>query len=204
MFHFLPPENVSSSGKSILEWTSGKGGASHGKTGAGTTTSVTATSLVTNDEVIIVTGVLIFWFLVIALFINKWGKIRMLEPYQPQYKQCSPVVTTVPSTQGQQQSSRVELDRHESLVQHHGVPSSAPGSVEVPRVVAQVHGGTPGDGMLSMATGSVRIAHRRHHRYTQRQSSVSVQHSLAEQIIARRAQSAENLYFDGINVQFSA
>ena len=30
--------------------------------------------------------VLLLWVVAIALFINRWGKIRMLEPYLPAYK----------------------------------------------------------------------------------------------------------------------
>ena len=30
--------------------------------------------------------VLLLWLVAIALFINRWGKIRMLEPYLPAYK----------------------------------------------------------------------------------------------------------------------
>lgn len=30
---------------------------------------------------------LILWVAAIALFFNRWGKIRMLEPYQPKFQQ---------------------------------------------------------------------------------------------------------------------
>lgn len=30
---------------------------------------------------------LIIWVAAIALFFNRWGKIRMLEPYQPKFQQ---------------------------------------------------------------------------------------------------------------------
>lgn len=39
------------------------------------------------DEAVIVIFVLCFWMAVIALFCNKWGKIRHLEPYHPEYKE---------------------------------------------------------------------------------------------------------------------
>ena len=39
------------------------------------------------DEVVIVVLVLCAWIGCIFIFFNKWGKIRMLEPYQPQYKE---------------------------------------------------------------------------------------------------------------------
>lgn len=41
---------------------------------------------VREEEVVIVVMVLAVWVFVIVLFFNKWGKIRMLEPYQPQYQ----------------------------------------------------------------------------------------------------------------------
>nr|XP_037276248.1 uncharacterized protein LOC119169238 [Rhipicephalus microplus] len=47
---------------------------------------VSARSVVVRDEeIVIVVLVLSVWLAVILLFFNKWGKIRMLEPYQPQY-----------------------------------------------------------------------------------------------------------------------
>jgi len=42
-------------------------------------------ALVRTDEAVIVFLVLCFWMAVIAMFCHKWGKIRHLEPYQPQY-----------------------------------------------------------------------------------------------------------------------
>ena len=41
---------------------------------------------VTAEEVGLVLLVLLLWLVAIALFINRWGKIRMLEPYLPAYK----------------------------------------------------------------------------------------------------------------------
>lgn len=38
-------------------------------------------------EIGIVLLVLVVWVAAIALFFNRWGKIRMLLPYQPDYKQ---------------------------------------------------------------------------------------------------------------------
>lgn len=32
--------------------------------------------------------VLMIWVAAIALFFNRWGKIRMLEPYQPKFQQA--------------------------------------------------------------------------------------------------------------------
>lgn len=42
------------------------------------------------DETVILVFVLCFWMGVIALFCNKWGKIRHLEPYHPEYKEAEP------------------------------------------------------------------------------------------------------------------
>ncbi|XP_057664116.1 uncharacterized protein LOC130898680 isoform X2 [Diorhabda carinulata] len=39
------------------------------------------------EEVLLVALVLIIWVAAIALFFNRWGKIRMLEPYQPKFHQ---------------------------------------------------------------------------------------------------------------------
>jgi len=65
------------------------------------------------EEVVIVTLVLLIWVGAIALFFNRWGKIRMLEPYQPKFNgqqthrpSCplnsptlNPSITTLPRAQ---------------------------------------------------------------------------------------------------------
>lgn len=43
--------------------------------------------IVRTEEVLIVLAVLLLWIGAIALFFNRWGKIRMLEPYQPKFQQ---------------------------------------------------------------------------------------------------------------------
>ncbi|KAK1137800.1 hypothetical protein K0M31_002294 [Melipona bicolor] len=43
--------------------------------------------IVRAEEVLIVILVLLLWAAAIALFFNRWGKIRMLEPYQPKFQQ---------------------------------------------------------------------------------------------------------------------
>lgn len=43
--------------------------------------------MVRTEEVLIVIFVLVLWVGAIALFFNRWGKIRMLEPYQPKFQQ---------------------------------------------------------------------------------------------------------------------
>ncbi|XP_013791053.2 uncharacterized protein LOC106474903 [Limulus polyphemus] len=47
------------------------------------------------EEIVIVVLVLVVWVAVILLFFNKWGKIRMLEPYQPEYR-SPPYNSTIP------------------------------------------------------------------------------------------------------------
>ncbi|XP_011161549.1 uncharacterized protein LOC105197047 [Solenopsis invicta] len=47
----------------------------------------TGTIVVRAEEVLIVVLVLVLWVAAIALFFNRWGKIRMLEPYQPKFQQ---------------------------------------------------------------------------------------------------------------------
>lgn len=44
--------------------------------------------IVHTEEVLIVLFVLILWVGAIALFFHRWGKIRMLEPYQPKFQQA--------------------------------------------------------------------------------------------------------------------
>lgn len=42
------------------------------------------------EEVLIILFVLILWVCAIALFFHRWGKIRMLEPYQPKFQAHRP------------------------------------------------------------------------------------------------------------------
>ncbi|PSN43582.1 hypothetical protein C0J52_16713 [Blattella germanica] len=51
--------------------------------GAGGTSPI----IVRAEEALIVLLVLVLWVAAIALFFNRWGKIRMLEPYQPKFQQ---------------------------------------------------------------------------------------------------------------------
>lgn len=55
--------------------------------------------IVRAEEALIVILVLVLWIAAIALFFNRWGKIRMLEPYQPkfiqQHRPSCPLVDTV-------------------------------------------------------------------------------------------------------------
>ncbi|KAH8419780.1 hypothetical protein KR009_002460, partial [Drosophila setifemur] len=61
-------------------------------TGATTGSNSTAVEtgpkiIVRTEEVLIVGLVLVLWVGAIMLFFNRWGKIRMLEPYQPKFQQ---------------------------------------------------------------------------------------------------------------------
>lgn len=42
--------------------------------------------IVRPEEALIVILALLLWVGAIALFFNRWGKIRMLEPYQPKFE----------------------------------------------------------------------------------------------------------------------
>ncbi|XP_069192377.1 uncharacterized protein [Procambarus clarkii] len=57
-------------------------------------------SLVRAEEVTLVVLVLVLWGVAILLFFHRWGKIRMLEPYQPEYKPLnhSPACPLAPTT----------------------------------------------------------------------------------------------------------
>ncbi|KAK8786348.1 hypothetical protein V5799_023881 [Amblyomma americanum] len=69
----------------------GSGGGVAATGGRGVPAVATATRPVVRDEeIVIVVLVLSVWLAVILLFFNKWGKIRMLEPYQPQYQEQDP------------------------------------------------------------------------------------------------------------------
>ncbi|KAJ1527697.1 hypothetical protein ONE63_007656 [Megalurothrips usitatus] len=46
-----------------------------------------AAIVVRAEEALLVLLVLVLWVAAIALFFNRWGKIRMLEPYQPKFQQ---------------------------------------------------------------------------------------------------------------------
>lgn len=50
-------------------------------------------------EVGIVVLVLMVWVAAIILFFNRWGKIRMLLPYQPDYKETQLKVTKVTASE---------------------------------------------------------------------------------------------------------
>ncbi|XP_014614777.1 PREDICTED: uncharacterized protein LOC106792774, partial [Polistes canadensis] len=74
-------------------------------------------------EVGIVILVLIVWAGAIALFFNRWGKIRMLLPYQPDYKEQLKVpgtgVCTATNTAYPQHSSQHTCSQHQHWSSHH-------------------------------------------------------------------------------------
>ncbi|XP_037932200.1 uncharacterized protein LOC119666995 [Teleopsis dalmanni] len=64
--------------------------------------------IVRTEEVLIVGLVLMLWAGAIVLFFNRWGKIRMLEPYQPKFQQqprSSCPMIEIDSMQSHQRSS---------------------------------------------------------------------------------------------------
>lgn len=74
------------------------GNGSSGGDAAGRGVPPATRPVVRDEEIVIVVLVLSVWLAVILLFFNKWGKIRMLEPYQPQYQEPpSPPVLQVKS-----------------------------------------------------------------------------------------------------------
>ncbi|GBP65175.1 hypothetical protein EVAR_48652_1 [Eumeta japonica] len=62
--------------------------------------------VVSAEEALIVVFVLLLWVAAIALFFNRWGKIRMLEPYQPKFQQ-------------QHRQSCALVDNATSIAPHH-------------------------------------------------------------------------------------
>lgn len=63
--------------------------------------------IVRNEEIVIVSVVLFIWISVILIFINRWGRIRMLEPYLPDYK--SPSIPSL-SPMLPKRSSRISIN----------------------------------------------------------------------------------------------
>ncbi|XP_037089930.1 uncharacterized protein LOC119110271 isoform X3 [Pollicipes pollicipes] len=75
---------------------------------------------VTAEEAGLVLLVLLLWLVAIALFINRWGKIRMLEPYLPAYKMTPRAeALTV-------QSSRMNSMDEDAMLCHYMMPSHSP------------------------------------------------------------------------------
>ncbi|XP_017490837.1 PREDICTED: uncharacterized protein LOC108379033, partial [Rhagoletis zephyria] len=79
-------------------------------TAAGSGTKI----VVRPEEVIIVGLVLMLWVGAIVLFFNRWGKIRMLEPYQPKFQQqhrssCPLVDMDAIPTHGRASVSRMSM-----------------------------------------------------------------------------------------------
>ncbi|XP_043194492.1 uncharacterized protein LOC122366370 isoform X2 [Amphibalanus amphitrite] len=75
---------------------------------------------VTAEEVGLVLLVLLLWLLAIALFINRWGKIRMLEPYLPAYK-MTPRAEALTG-----QSSRINSMDDDGLIGRYMLPNYSP------------------------------------------------------------------------------
>ncbi|XP_037276248.2 uncharacterized protein LOC119169238 [Rhipicephalus microplus] len=83
LVRFVAPGTAATATAAANGSSSGNNSSSSGGSRSGL---VSARSVVVRDEeIVIVVLVLSVWLAVILLFFNKWGKIRMLEPYQPQY-----------------------------------------------------------------------------------------------------------------------
>lgn len=52
--------------------------------------SETKSLVIRPEEVSIILLILVLWVVAIMLFFNRWGKIRQLEPYQPQFEKQKP------------------------------------------------------------------------------------------------------------------
>ncbi|XP_025834423.1 uncharacterized protein LOC108734194 isoform X3 [Agrilus planipennis] len=72
--------------------------------------------IVRAEEILLVVLVLIIWVAAIILFFNRWGKIRMLEPYQPKFQQnhrlscpLAPLTSPVISTQQRMSFSKYNV-----------------------------------------------------------------------------------------------
>ncbi|KAK9876980.1 hypothetical protein WA026_016009 [Henosepilachna vigintioctopunctata] len=71
------------------------------------------------EEVLLVALVLLIWVAAIALFINRWGKIRMLEPYQPKFHQqphrpscpLAPLSPPLPSSNSMTRAQKLQNPR---------------------------------------------------------------------------------------------
>ncbi|GLV32420.1 uncharacterized protein CBL_00871 [Carabus blaptoides fortunei] len=74
--------------------------------------------IVRAEEILLVVLVLMIWVAAIALFFNRWGKIRMLEPYQPKFQQqhrtSCPIGDAVISPQVSEQK-KSQTDKKPSL-----------------------------------------------------------------------------------------
>ncbi|XP_016948819.1 uncharacterized protein LOC108023701 [Drosophila biarmipes] len=89
-----PPSSASSNGSEDYIGELGSQEVDEGFTTGATTGASNATAvetgpkiIVRTEEVLIVGLVLVLWVGAIMLFFNRWGKIRMLEPYQPKFQQ---------------------------------------------------------------------------------------------------------------------
>lgn len=86
-------------------------------------------------EVGIVVLVLIFWAGAIALFFNRWGKIRMLLPYQPDYKEQLKVPGTGVCAAANAAYTQHPTQHTCSQVTHNYTPSSSPSILSFPPLV---------------------------------------------------------------------
>ncbi|XP_066986565.1 uncharacterized protein [Macrobrachium rosenbergii] len=92
------PSDTPGGGRSSVSHTGGREGNFH-KVPSPPVVSV-GTVTVRAEEIALVLVVLMLWAGAITLFINRWGKLRMLEPYQPAYTAPSPPPRPTPAQVG--------------------------------------------------------------------------------------------------------
>ncbi|ODM88242.1 hypothetical protein Ocin01_18440 [Orchesella cincta] len=150
---------------------------------------------VRGEEVGIVIVVLLLWVGAIILFFNRWGKIRMLEPYQPKFCEnhrpsCPMAEVTATNQRGFSKfnlSTEMLASPHFVKCNYHGIPASDPipgfsglsttmmpgGGLTIPGAGFPTGGST---GMLSNHRNSFMMNHHhhQHHQHRPRQNSVFV------------------------------
>ncbi|XP_044733769.1 uncharacterized protein LOC123296372 [Chrysoperla carnea] len=84
---FVPSSSAAKTSLSTLITTNNNNNNNNTITPVFTTLQEHPVIIVRAEEVLLVVLVLMIWVAAIALFFNRWGKIRMLEPYQPKFEQ---------------------------------------------------------------------------------------------------------------------
>ena len=76
----------------------------------------TSGTLVRAEELGIVLVVLSLWAAAIALFINRWGKIRLMEPYHPYVETAEATPTAVGPPTNSNTAPRTSLISHQVYI----------------------------------------------------------------------------------------
>ncbi|XP_042225720.1 uncharacterized protein LOC121868822 isoform X2 [Homarus americanus] len=161
------------------------------------------TALVRAEEITLVLLVLVLWGVAILLFFHRWGKIRMLEPYQPEYKPLNhspacPLAPTTPTLAAPRPPNlRPLLPRKSSslcftpsMLRTVHVPPAC--RISVPQIdQTPIH-------RCSRPAHQSPATHARHSRHRLRLASDSLDHSTycqpqSQVDVSRKVRSAENL-----------